>query len=52
MAKRGRKKKEIIRDSSNGKIKVRLDYRTVITIRNLNVFKLWKEKYPEAEIIA
>jgi hypothetical protein len=52
MSKRGRKKKEVIREASTQQIKVRLDHRTVITIRNLNIFKFWKEKYPNAEIIA
>ncbi|GAB4279958.1 MAG: hypothetical protein Kow0068_04030 [Marinilabiliales bacterium] len=53
MAKRGRKKnKSNVKDiEQEKKIKIRLDGRTVITIRNIAMFKIWKEKYPNAEII-
>ena len=52
MVKSSRKKKvaKPAKDDSK-KIKVRLDNRTVITIRNIAMFKIWKEKYPKAEII-
>ncbi len=33
------------------KIKVRLDYKTVVTINKLSSFVLWKRLYPEAFII-
>ena len=32
-------------------IKVRLDYKTVITIKDMDKFAFWKEKYPNAEVI-
>ena len=31
--------------------KVRIDYRTVITVRSLDAIKMWQEKYPEAKIL-
>jgi hypothetical protein len=33
-------------------IKVKLDNRTTITIRRMDIFKFWKEKYPDAKIIS
>ncbi len=35
----------------NPKYKVRLDYKTVITIRDKSLFSFWKERYPKAELI-
>jgi len=32
-------------------IKVKLDDRTTITIKRMEIFKFWKEKYPEAKVI-
>lgn len=29
-------------------IKLRIDHRTIITIRTKGALKLWKEKYPQA----
>ena len=34
------------------KIKVRLDSRTIITIQDMAVFKQWKDRYPNAEVIS
>ena len=34
------------------KIKVRLDYKTVVVINRLSSFDTWKRLYPEAEIIS
>ncbi|MFL5754336.1 MAG: hypothetical protein ACJ76F_13075 [Bacteroidia bacterium] len=28
--------------------KLRIDYRTVITVRSKEALKMWKEKYPDA----
>jgi len=33
------------------KIKVRLDSKTVITIRDMEKLEFWKEKFPEAMVI-
>lgn len=33
-------------------ITVRLDYKTVITIKDIQKFAFWKEKYPNAEVIS
>lgn len=33
------------------KIKVRLDHKTVITVRDMAKFEFWKEKFPNAVII-
>ena len=52
MAQRRKKIKKQIIDENIKRIKVRLDKRTVITVRNLAIFKSWKERYPNAEIIA
>jgi hypothetical protein len=32
-------------------IKVRLDRRTVITVRDQEKLEFWKEKYPELEVL-
>ncbi len=32
-------------------IKIQLDYRTTITIRSIDPYKVWKNKYPEAILI-
>ena len=33
------------------KIKVRLDHKTIITVRDMTKYEFWKEKYPDAVII-
>ena len=33
-------------------IKVRLDARTVITLGNIKAFDFWKQRYPQAHVIA
>lgn len=33
------------------KIRVRLDHKTIITIKDLAKFDFWKEKYPKAVIL-
>jgi hypothetical protein len=37
---------------TKAKIRVRLDDRTVITIPSMSALKLWKVKYPNAEVIS
>ena len=32
-------------------IKVQLDYKTLLTVRSMSAFKMWKERYPLAKII-
>jgi len=32
-------------------IKIRLDARTVITLRNLEMLEFWRKRYPKAEVI-
>ncbi|HEY6160251.1 MAG TPA: hypothetical protein VI112_03485 [Bacteroidia bacterium] len=34
------------------KIKVRLDYRTIIVLKNLSQLDMWKKKYPKAKVMA
>jgi hypothetical protein len=43
-------KKSPIEDN-RPKIKIQLDYRTMIVVRTMNAFKQWKERYPEAKVI-
>lgn len=33
------------------KIKIQVDSRTMITVRSMDAFKAWKERYPDAMII-
>lgn len=33
------------------RFKVRLDRRTVITVNSMKAFNMWKERYPNAEIV-
>ena len=44
------KTKKIITDS-RPKIKIQIDQRTTITVRTMDAYKAWKERYPEATII-
>jgi hypothetical protein len=41
---------EVIIDN-RPKIKIQLDYKTIITLRSMGAFEIWKDKYPEAKII-
>ncbi len=34
------------------KIKVKLDNRTTITLANINALEIWKERYPNLQIIS
>ncbi|HVA97981.1 MAG TPA: hypothetical protein VNG53_03725 [Bacteroidia bacterium] len=43
-------KKNLVDDKP--RIKVQLDFKTIITLRNLKSLDLWREKYPEAKIIS
>jgi hypothetical protein len=45
-----RSKKEKI--DNRPKYKIRLDHRTIITVRSMDAFKMWQEKYPEAKLVA
>lgn len=33
------------------KIKIQVDNRTVITVRSMEAFRAWKERYPDAVLI-
>jgi len=33
------------------KIRIKLDYKTTITVRSMDAYKVWKDKYPEAILI-
>ncbi|MEI6489724.1 MAG: hypothetical protein WCP52_12225 [Bacteroidota bacterium] len=33
------------------KIKIKIDNRTIITVRSMEAFKAWKERFPEAVIM-
>ncbi|MEO7871474.1 MAG: hypothetical protein ABIT08_02665 [Bacteroidia bacterium] len=36
---------------TTAKIKVRLDERTTVTIHHISALKVWKQKYPDAQVI-
>jgi hypothetical protein len=36
---------------TKAKIRVRLDERTVITLPHISALKLWKVKYPDAQVL-
>jgi len=44
--------KKIIRTSTQKLIKVRLDYRTFITLDHISSLKLWLERYPDAKVLS
>ncbi len=44
---RSKKTKEL-----NPKYKVKLDGRTIITIKDLSLLAFWKQRYPQAELMA
>jgi len=50
MRTKGKNKKKVL-ESILKPLKVRLDRRTVITVKSMKVFEMWKEKYPEAQIM-
>ncbi|HLV53147.1 MAG TPA: hypothetical protein VKY29_03945 [Cryomorphaceae bacterium] len=45
------KKKSAVKELKP-KIKVRLDNKTIITIRDMTKFDFWKEKFPNAVVIS
>jgi hypothetical protein len=47
---RSRRKRTKIKELQP-KIKVRLDNKTIITIRDMEKLDFWKEKYPDATVI-
>jgi len=44
-------KTKIIIIDNRPKIKIKLDYKTTITVRSMDAYKVWKDKYPKAIII-
>jgi len=45
------KKLEYVKSTTAKLIKVQLDYRTVISISNIEKLKAWLPRYPEAKVI-
>ena len=45
----GRKKKKV--KVLQEKIRIRLDYKTIITLRDLDALDAWLQKYPQAKVI-
>ena len=39
-------------DSITQKIKIRLDHKTIITLKDMTKFEYWKNLYPQAVIIS
>lgn len=50
MATRRRKKTDVQKEL-DPKIKVRLDNKTIITIKDMAKLAFWKERFPNAEVI-
>jgi hypothetical protein len=46
------KPKRKISKTPQKRIKVQLDYKTIITINRMESLKLWLERYPEAKVLA
>ena len=49
---RKKKNKILKREDIKPKIRIRLDKRTIISVKNMEMFKIWKQKYPDARILA
>lgn len=49
MAAKRRKKNEVKVPQPN--IRVRLDYKTVITLKDASKLDFWREKYPKLEVL-
>jgi len=43
--------KAIIKTTRHDLIKVRLDYRTFITVTNMSALEVWRKRYPDAKVI-
>ncbi|MGE0635037.1 MAG: hypothetical protein AB7P01_01245 [Bacteroidia bacterium] len=46
------KPKRKISKTPQKRIKVQLDYKTIITINRMESLKLWLERYPQAKVLA
>jgi hypothetical protein len=46
-----RKIEKIDRSAKNKSIKVKLDYRTIVTVKKKSALNMWLSKYPGAQII-
>lgn len=44
--------KESISEAIKKRVKVRLDHKTIITLKDMTRFSYWKELYPNAVIIS
>jgi hypothetical protein len=43
---------ESLADKIKNKIKVRLDHKTIITLKDMTKYEYWKNLYPQAVIIS
>ncbi|MCK5823964.1 MAG: hypothetical protein KAG96_00990 [Ichthyobacteriaceae bacterium] len=48
-----KKIKENIKETTQKlkRLKVRLDYKTFITIKDISSLKIWKDRYPNAKVV-
>jgi hypothetical protein len=44
--------KNIVNTRPHTVIKVKLDYRTFITLQHMSSLTIWRKRYPDAEILA
>ena len=49
---RTRKKPVLTQAPTKARIKVRLDSKTIITVADMSAFRLWAQKYPNAEVVS
>ena len=45
-------KRKVIKEDTRPIIKLMIDYKTIISVRNKQALDLWMEKYPKAKVIA
>lgn len=46
------KPKRKVSKAPQKRIKVQLDYKTTITLSNMEALKMWMERYPKAKVLA
>ncbi|MGD1847192.1 MAG: hypothetical protein ACFB10_17515 [Salibacteraceae bacterium] len=51
MSQKTKRKKAIVEDT-RPTIRVRLDHKTIITVRDMQALSMWKEKYPDLKVLA
>ncbi len=45
------KKDKLKSDLDLNRIKVQIDYKTIITVRNTQALEMWLSKYPDAKVL-